>query len=130
MSSRIQKPRPCVPDDQIVVVDHQVADRRGRHVQPQRLPIVAIVERNINGPLRSGEEQALAHRIFAHRVDRPIRQAADDLLPGFAAVVRAVDVRLQIVEAEAVDGGVDGLVVEVRRVKLRDFAPRRESPAA
>jgi len=35
-----------------------------------------------------------------------VGKAGDDLLPGLAAVVGAVDIRMQVVEAEAVDGGV------------------------
>ena len=35
-------------DDDVVVVDHEIADRRGRHVQPQRLPVIAVVERDID----------------------------------------------------------------------------------
>ena len=58
MSSRIQNDRPCVPDHQVVVLDDEVADRRRRHVQPQRLPVVAVVERDVDRLLGAGEEQA------------------------------------------------------------------------
>ena len=89
--------------------------------------MIAIVEGNINGALGSGEQHPLADRIFAHGVDHfVVGNAVDDLLPGLAAIVRAIDVRAQIVEPEAVDGGVRGLGIEMRRVKLRNFAPRRQ----
>ena len=117
-------------DHEVVVVNHQIANRSGGHVEPQRLPVVAIVEADEDGEFGAGEEQALAHGIFADGVDGRIGQAADDLLPGVAAIVRAIDVRLQVVEADAVDGGVDGVVVEVRGVELRDLAPRRHGRAA
>ena len=54
-------------DDQVVVLDDEVADRRRRHVQPQRLPVVAVVERDVDLRLGAGEQQALALRILAHR---------------------------------------------------------------
>ena len=68
-----------------------------------------------------------ADRIFAHGVDHfVIGNAVGDLLPCLAAVVGAIDVRAQIVQAEAVDGGIDRLVIEMRGVELRYFAPRRK----
>ena len=125
MSSRIQKPRPCVPTTRSFAVHHQIADRRRRHVQAQRLPIVAVVEGDEDGEFGAGEEQAFADRVFADGVDGSIGQAVDDLLPGGAAIVGAIDVGLEIVQAEAIDGGVDGVVVEVRGVELRHLAPGR-----
>ena len=117
-------------DHEVVFVHHEIADRRRGHVEPQGLPVVAIVEADEDGELGGGVEQALAHGIFADGVDGPIGQAADGLLPGLAAIVRAVDVRLEVVEAKAVDGGIDGVVIEVRGVELRDLAPRASCPAA
>ena len=91
---------------EIVVLDDQIADRRQGHVQPQRLPVVAVVERDVDGPLRAREQQPPPLRILADRVDRRAGNAADDLRPRLAAVVRAEDVRAQIVEAKRVDRGV------------------------
>ena len=103
-------------DDEVVVFDDQIADRRGRHVQPQRLPVVAIVERDVDLRFRSGEEQPLALRILAHDADRRAAgNAVDDLLPRLAAVVRPVDVRVHVVEAERVDRGVGGQRIEAAR---------------
>src|SRR5205085_12237163 len=69
------------------------------------------------------EEKAAAHGVFADDVDGVVGQAAHDLRPRPAAVVRAVDVRAQVVEAEAVDGGVGRLRVEVAGVDDGDLAP-------
>ncbi len=64
MSSITQNPRPCVADDQIVAVDLEVAHRRHRQVQLQRLPVVAVVERHERRALGAGEQQPAPHRIF------------------------------------------------------------------
>ena len=56
-------------DREIVVFNNQVAHGSGRHVQPQRLPVVAVVKGDINGALGAGEEQTAPLRIFAHHVD-------------------------------------------------------------
>ena len=91
------------PDHQIVHVivgvEHHVADRRARQIQPQRLPVIAVVERNVDGRLGAGEEQALLFRILADDVHLAAgalvaRQAVDDARPGLAGVVRAIDVVL------------------------------------
>ena len=108
---------------QVVVVHHQIADRSGRHVQAQRLPIVAIVEADEDGQFGGGEQQALAHRVFADRIDRAVGQAAHRLCPRGAAIVGAIDVRLQVVQAKAIDSGVRRVVVEVRSVELRHLTP-------
>ena len=63
-------PRPCVAAIEIVVFDHQIADRGRGHVQPQRLPVVAIVERHVDVAFSAGKEQSLASRILAHDVHR------------------------------------------------------------
>ena len=46
MSSRIQNDAPVRADGDVVVLDHEIANRRRRHVEPQRLPMVAVVERD------------------------------------------------------------------------------------
>src|SRR5512133_1696283 len=45
-------------DDQVVVVNDEVVDGRDRKVQVQRLPSLAIVERNVGASLSPGVEQA------------------------------------------------------------------------
>ena len=46
-------------DDEIVAVNGQIAHRGDRQVELQRLPVVAVVERNVNAEFGAGEEQAL-----------------------------------------------------------------------
>src|SRR5581483_5464016 len=75
--------------------------------------------------LGAGVEQSLANRIFANDVHRDL-QAVCDELPAPAAVVRAVDVRFEIVEAMAIDGGVRRLRIEVRGLDDADLRPWRE----
>ena len=114
--------------DHVVVLDDEVADRRYRHVQPQRLPVGAIVERYVDGTLGAGKQQALALGIFAHGVDRlAVRNAVDDLGPGLAAVVRAEDVRPQVVEAQRVDCRVGGQRSEASGVHDRHLGPRADA---
>ena len=114
-------------DHQIVVVDVEIAHRRVRKIQLQRLPHVAVVERNRDGALASRVEQTRHLRIGAYRVHRFVaRQAVRDLRPVSAAVVRTIHPWVQIVQAETVDGDVGAVVIEARRVDDRDLAPRRE----
>src|SRR6476660_8490417 len=80
-------------DDQVVAMNRQVAHGSMRQVKLQRLPVIAVIERNEYAALGSREQQSLAHRIFAHYVHRSvIGKAGDNFLPTFAEVVRAVDV--------------------------------------
>ena len=76
--------------------------------------MVAVVPGNIHGAFGAGEEQALAFGIFADGVDGLVLgQAADNLLPRFPAVVRAIDIRMQVVEPKAVDRGIGSWGIEV-----------------
>ncbi len=92
---------------------HQVANGRGRHVEPQGVPVLAVVEADEYRQFGGREQQPLAHRVLAHRVHGTIGQAAHRLLPGRAAIMRTPDVRLQVVHAQAVHRGVHSIVVEV-----------------
>ena len=113
--------------DQIVVVDRQIADGAGRHVEPQRLPRVAVVERNVDLRLAAGEEESAALRILSNHVDdRAVGNAVGDVRPALAAIARAIDVRPEIVEAEGVDRGVRLAAIEVRRLEDRDLRPRHQ----
>ena len=130
-SSRIQKPRPCVPAtrsehrQRAVVLHLQVAHRDRRHVEPQRLPVIAVVERHPDLRVGRGVEQSLLPRIFADRVGRRAgRDAGVDLRPGLAAVVRAPEVRIEVVDAHGVRRRVRGQRVEVAGLDVEDARPR------
>ena len=49
----------------------------------------------------------------------------DDFRPCFAAIMRPINVRPHIVEAQRVHRGVSGVGVEVARVDDRNFLPGR-----
>ena len=118
-------------DDEVVVFDDEIADRGRRHVQPQRLPVVPIVERHVDLRLRAGEEQSLALRILAHHADRrAARDAVDDFLPRLAAVMRAVDVRVHVVEPQRVHCRVGRQRIEAARIDDEHLHERRSAAAA
>jgi hypothetical protein len=114
-------------DDEVVVLDHEIANRRRRQVVPQRLPVIAIVKRDEDRLFGAGIQQPAPLRILANHADDPaVGNAARDVRPRLAAVVGAVDVRPQVVETQRVDRGVSGVHVEVRRIHDRHLHPRRE----
>ena len=109
----------------IVVLDQQVANRCRRHIEPQRLPVIAVVERDINRPLRSGKQQSNPSCVLAHRVHILIRRnAVGNFGPALPAVARAIDVRMEIIQPQRVDRRVCSLGVGVARLDHRDFLPR------
>ncbi len=88
---------------QVVAVNRQIPHRSVRQVQLQRLPVVAIIERHINGCLRSREQQPFPQRIFSHYVDRSvIGQPRIDFLPGLAKIPGAINMRLQIIQTKTI----------------------------
>ena len=60
-------------DDQIVVVDSQVAHRGMRQIELQRLPVLAVVVGDPHGFLGGGEKQPPAAGVLAHGVHGSIR---------------------------------------------------------
>ena len=111
-------------DYQVILVNDEIANRARRHIQTKSLPVVSIVEGNIYGALASAEEQAPPHRVFADGIDGSvIRQPIHDLLPCCAAVMSSVDVRMLIVQANAIDRRIGGLRIEAACVDKRNLAP-------
>ena len=79
------EPAPVRRRDEIVVLDDDVPHGRRRHVQPQRLPVSAVVERDIDRALGGGEQQALLLRILTNGVDGlAVGNPGDDLRPRLA----------------------------------------------
>src|SRR5260370_2183626 len=114
-------------DHQIVVMHDEVADRSSGHIEPQRLPGIAIIERDVHAHFRAGIEQAFAYRIFADAIEEAaFGNAGGGALPGFAEVTRTVEIWFQVFEAVTVDRGVRGCPVATRSFDVRDFAPGRE----
>src|SRR4051812_10555781 len=108
-------------------MDRDVAYRSHRQIVLQRLPMLAIVERKIDTAFRTGVQQTWPYRIRAHDVDGLVgRNAGDDRRPRFAAVARAVDVRMEIVEPMTVDRGIRAFGRNRRRFDNADFGPVAE----
>ena len=88
--------------------------------------MVAVVEGNVDAQLGGGVEQAILLRVLLDGVDvRAVGNPVNDVGPGAAAVVGAIDVGAPVGEAVAIDGGVGGFGVEVAGLNAGDLAPRR-----
>ena len=100
--------------DQIILMNPQIAHGSVRQVELQRLPVLAVIEGHPHRILRAREQQALAHGIFADRIDgTEVWQADGYQLPAIASIVGAVDVWMHIIDAEAAHRNVHGLLIEV-----------------
>src|ERR1700687_5321747 len=88
------------------------------------MPVVAVVEGNVHAFFGPGVQKTFAHRVFAHRADKiDIANAADGFLPGLTKIMGAENMRMQVVETVAVDGGVSAASVKVRGLQNADRAP-------
>ena len=106
---------------------HEIANRGDRQIETERLPVFAVIQREIHAALGGCEEETLAHGIFAHAVHGfVLRNPSDNHLPGFSPIVSAVGQWVQVVDAETIDGSVDGVGIEVGGVELCDLAPGGE----
>ena len=89
--------------------------------------MVAVVERNMNRALGAGEEQAFSLRILADYVGVfVVRNTVGNFSPGCSAVVRAINVRPQIVKPQSVDGCIGGVLIKVAGVENRNLLPGPE----
>src|SRR5512133_4030652 len=103
----------------------EIADRSDRKIQLQWLPVVTVVEADIDAEFSSSEEQSTPNRVFANGVDeRALGNSLPKRLPCLAAIASAIDVRPHILDAVAINGSVGGLLVKMRGVDNADFAPR------
>jgi hypothetical protein len=110
--------------DEIVAVNHQIADGGDGQIILQWMPGRAVVKGHEDADFGAGEEQAFAHGIFADCVDVSVfRQARDDFFPGLAGIVRAVDVRMEVVHLMAVNCGVGCGRVVAGSFDEADLAP-------
>ena len=104
-------------DDQVIVMDGEVADDRGGQVAHQRLPVIAVVERDVHAGLGTCEQEPASFGVRAHDVHERAaghggRQSRDDLCPRFPIVTRAVDVRVEVAAIVRVERDVRGARVE------------------
>src|SRR5262249_43507342 len=61
---------PVGADNKILLMNHQIANRGCRQIQAERLPVVPVVEREVDCPFGAGEQQSFKLGIFANRVYR------------------------------------------------------------
>src|SRR6185437_7384676 len=100
-------------DGEVVAVNDDVAHGGDGHVELERLPVVAVVEGDVDAELCGGVEEASLLRVFFDGVDEgAFGNAVRDSSPGLASVVRAVDIGALVGEAMAVDGDVGSLLVK------------------
>jgi len=102
----------------VVAGDGDVAIRRVRQILLQRLPMIAVVERDVHAAFGAGEEQSLSSWIVADDAREAStrligREARDDLRPGLSEIARAEDVWRVIAVAMVVDRDVRRAGVEV-----------------
>ena len=85
---------PVRGDHEFVALHDEVGDRDVGHVEPQRLPVRAVVVRDVDAVLSRRVEQTAAILVLAHCMDVVVgTNALDDLGPAAAEVGRAEDVR-------------------------------------
>ena len=102
-----------------VGLDPDVRDRHVGQVQRQRLPVIAVVVRDVEAVLRAGVEQAAARRILADGVHVVLRgDAGDDLRPRLAEVTRPEDVGREVAEQRLLDRDVGAAGLEARGVDM------------
>ncbi len=107
-----------------VVLHFDIAHGNGGHVQAQRVPVVAVIEGNPDLGIGGSVQQTLLARILANRIGgRAARDAVHDLGPSLAAVVRAPQVRIHVVQAQRISSGVGRPGVEVAGVHVEDARP-------
>src|SRR5579862_3257047 len=88
------------------------------------MPVVAIVEGYPDLSIGGRVQQPLFTWIFADRVrDGSGGDAIVDLRPSLAAVVRAPEMWIHVIQAESVRGGVRGLRVKVAGIHVEDTCP-------
>src|SRR5580704_17191908 len=99
---------------EVVAVNDDVANRGDGHVELKRLPMIAVIERDVDAQLGRSIEQAFLLGVFLDGVYKcAFGNSIDRVLPRFAAVVCAVDVRAIVGEAMTIDGSIGRLDVEV-----------------
>src|ERR1700719_1953833 len=105
-------------------MNSEVAHRGVGQIKLQRLPVLSVVEGNIDRAFGAGKKQTFARGILAYCVAHSAnRNATGDFSPGLAEVASAVNVGAQIVKAKAVDRGVRRAGIEVRSFDNGNFAP-------
>src|SRR6476620_4849096 len=81
------KASPVRSDNNVILMDHKITDGRRRHVEPERLPVVAVVDREVDRLFGAREKQALAYGVLSNYVDdTAVRNTVNDLFPCLAPI--------------------------------------------
>src|SRR5262249_40040848 len=110
-------------DNQIVIagVNDDVVDPDSGHSGHELFPLFAAVDRDEETKLSARIQQVLVLGVLTDHVDvADRRQVAADRRPGGAVVTSYVDIRLEIIEAMAVDGEVARGGIVAGRLDPRD----------
>src|SRR6185312_14753128 len=107
-----------------VVLYLYVAHRHSRHIEPERLPVIAVVERYPHLGFRRRIQQSLLVRILANRIRSSARRdAVVDLGPRLATIMRAPGMRIEVVDTHSIRRRISGLCIEVPRIDVEDARP-------
>ncbi len=102
----------------------QIVDARNRQIELQALPVLTIIERQVNTMAGAGVQQPRQGGILAHHVDElTLRQAVTDFTPARAGVVGDISAWREIIQPVPVDGHIGGIRVSRRRIDEIDPAP-------
>ncbi len=114
-------------DHQIVLMHHQVAHRRHRQTQLQRLPVVPVIKRNVNPFFSARIQQPFSNRIFPHAIqEASLGYSIRNALPRLAEISRAIEMRAVIFQPVPVHRRIRCPRIGVRCLHVRYLAPRRQ----
>src|SRR5207248_10140024 len=107
-------------DDNLVSLECDVSEGSIREILHQRLPMVAVVERDVHSTLSSGEKQSCFFRVVADDSGEAAaylarRKTVDDLRPRVTIVTRSIEIRRVITNGVKIDGSVRRCRIEMRR---------------
>src|SRR5215831_1481021 len=86
--------------------------------------MVAIVEREVDSQLGSSKKQAFTCGVFTDGADiSAVGNARSNLRPGFSGIARAIEMRSDVGQAVAVNGGVRSCRLEMGGLDDADLAP-------
>ena len=99
-------------DNQVIVLNHQIVNRRDRQVQLQRLPVGAVVEGYINAGFGPGIKQTFFPGINPNCPNiGSLRDPVYNRTPGFSEVVRLENVGFEVVQPMPIDRDICGVRV-------------------
>ena len=94
--------------DQIAILDHQIVKRRHRQIELEAIPVRAVVERNVEAGLGSGEEQTRLGGVGPDDAGEVVvGDAVVDPRPVLAVVAGDVEIGLEVVVLVAGRGDID-----------------------